>query len=48
MILNEVIARFGCPLSIHSDQGRNYASDMFRQLCKLLEVRKTRSTQSPV
>ena len=28
-ILNEVICRFGCPLDIHSDQGRNYESKIF-------------------
>ena len=26
IILNEVIARFGCPYDIHSDQGCNYES----------------------
>ena len=28
-LLNEMIARFGCPLDIHSDQGRNYESNIF-------------------
>lgn len=41
-LLNEVIARFGGPLTIHSDQGRNYETTIFNQLCKLLEMRKTR------
>ena len=40
-ILNEVISRFGTPLSIHSDQGRNYESQIFQQLCRLLEIKKT-------
>ena len=44
VILNEVISRFGCPLSIHSDQGRCYESHIFKELCTLLEVRKTRTT----
>ena len=44
VILNEVIARFGCPYEIHSDQGRNYESKIFKELCKMLEVRKTRTT----
>jgi hypothetical protein len=43
-ILNEVIARFGTPLSLHSDQGRNYESLIFTELCRLLEVRKTRTS----
>ncbi|MES9880687.1 MAG: reverse transcriptase domain-containing protein [Sedimenticola sp.] len=42
VILNEVIARFGTPLSIHSDQGRNYESQVFKELCRMLEVKKTR------
>ncbi|XP_064622363.1 uncharacterized protein K02A2.6-like [Lineus longissimus] len=40
-IVNEVIARFGCPLDLHSDQGRNYESKIFAEVCKLLEIRKT-------
>ena len=31
VILNEVIGRFGCPLSIHSDQGSNYESKFVKQ-----------------
>ena len=44
IILNEVISRFGCPYDMHSDQGRNYESQLFSQLCKLLEIRKTRTS----
>ena len=43
-ILNEYIARWGCPLSIHSDQGRTYESKIFRELCRMLEIRKTRTS----
>ena len=43
-ILNEVISRYGCPLSIHSDQGRNYESKLFQELCRMLEIRKTRTS----
>ena len=43
-ILNEVVARFGMPLSLHSDQGRNYEAHLFMELCKLLEIRKTRTS----
>ena len=44
VILNEVIARFGYPLSLHSDQGKNYESKIFVELCKLLEIWKTRTS----
>ena len=43
-ILNEFISRWGCPLSLHSDQGRTYESEVFRQLCRMLEIRKTRTS----
>ena len=26
ILLNEIIARFGCPVDVHSDQGRNFES----------------------
>ena len=32
-----------CP-SIHSDLGTNYESHIFQELCKLMEVRKTRTS----
>ena len=43
-ILNEVISRFGCSMTIHSDQGRNYESKIFSELCRLLEIKKTRTS----
>ena len=43
-LLNEVISRWGCPYSFHSDQGRTYESSVFRELCRMLEVRKTRTS----
>jgi hypothetical protein len=44
VILNEVISRYGCPYDLHSDQGRNYESEIFAELCRMLGVRKTRSS----
>lgn len=44
IILNEVIGRWGCPLDLHSDQGKNYESHIFAELCRLLEIRKTRTS----
>lgn len=36
--------RYGCLMQLHSDQGRQYESILFQELCKLLEVEKTRTT----
>ena len=43
-ILNEFISRWGCPLTIHTDQGRTYESKIFGELCRMLEVKKSRTS----
>ncbi|XP_056157718.1 uncharacterized protein LOC130132152 [Lampris incognitus] len=43
-LLQEFLSRFGVPLEIHTDQGRNFESALFRELCELLQVAKTRTT----
>ena len=40
----EFISRFGCPLEIHTDQGRNVDGSLINSICSLLQVRKTRTT----
>ena len=42
--VDNFISRFGSPCIIHSDQGRQFESDLFTALCTLLEVTKTRTT----
>lgn len=43
-LVHDFIARFGVPLQIHSDQGRNFESFLFAEVCRLLQITKTRST----
>ena len=35
---------FGCPLEIHTDQGTNFQSNLFKAFCQVLEISKTRTT----
>ena len=42
--MNEFICRFGVPRELHSDQGRNFESKVFAEICKLLDIEKTRTT----
>jgi hypothetical protein len=38
------IVRFGTPVYVHTDQGRNFTSELFTEMCELLEISKTRTT----
>jgi len=44
IMVNEFFSRFGCPLEIHTDQGSNFNSSLFKEVCKLLNIYKTRTT----
>ena len=44
IIVEEVVSRFGVPSSIHSDQGRQYESELFSEVCRVLQIKKTRTT----
>ena len=43
-LVEEFICRYGVPREIHSDQGRNFESTVFQQMCQLLGITKTRTT----
>ena len=38
------VCRFGAPDYLHTDEGRNFESNLFSEICKLLGVSKTRTT----
>uniref|UniRef100_A0A3P9JI01 Integrase catalytic domain-containing protein n=1 Tax=Oryzias latipes TaxID=8090 RepID=A0A3P9JI01_ORYLA len=44
VLTEEWVCRFGAPRSIHSDQGRNFESTLFKELCSLLSIHKSRTT----
>ena len=43
-LVGEVICRLGLPRSIHTDQGRNFESELLQQICQALQIVKTRTT----
>uniref|UniRef100_A0A0X3NU41 Integrase catalytic domain-containing protein n=1 Tax=Schistocephalus solidus TaxID=70667 RepID=A0A0X3NU41_SCHSO len=43
-ITHEWVSRWGAPLAFHSDCGSNFNSRLFREVCQLLDVHKTRTT----
>lgn len=44
VLLQQVISRYGVPLELHSDQGRSFESSIFKELLKMLGIKKTRTT----
>ena len=43
-LVDEFICRYGVPMFIHSDQGRDFESNLFGEICLLLGMKKTRTT----
>ena len=44
IIVYEFVSRFGVPRQLHTDQGRNFESKLFQEMCRVLEIDKTRTT----
>ena len=44
VLVEQFFTRFGVPGELHSDQGREFESEVFRECCQLLGLRKTRTT----
>ena len=43
-LVEEFVCRLGFPSQLHSDQGHQFESEVFKQMCTLLGIRKTRTT----
>ena len=43
-LVHEFITHLGTPLEIHSDQGWNVDGQLLQDVCRLMEMRKTRTT----
>ena len=44
VLVNKLFTRFGIPVELHSDQGRNFEAQTFQEVCRLLGIHKTRIT----
>ena len=42
--MNDFFSRFGVPIYLHTDQGKNFDGCLMQSLCKLLHINKTRTT----
>jgi transposase InsO family protein len=43
VVMNKLIAPFGCPIAILTDQGRQFEGHLFTEMCKILEIKKKRT-----
>lgn len=43
-LAEQFISRFGCPRAIHTDQGRNFISQIMKNFCKIFKIQRITST----
>ena len=43
-LVTEFIARYGVPMQIHTDQGTDFESRLFKEMCELLGIEKTKTS----
>ena len=43
VLVDQFVSLFGTPAQLHSAQGRNFESQVFTEMCKLLGIKKTRT-----
>jgi len=44
IVVEEIVAKFEVPITIHLDQGGQFKGHQFQEMCKLLQIEKTRTT----
>jgi transposase InsO family protein len=42
--VHEIALRFGAPAQILTDQGSNFLSDLFKNMCRMLRIKKIQTT----
>jgi transposase InsO family protein len=44
ILIDEIICRYHIPKKLVTDQGTNFTSDLFKRICKLLQIKKLQTT----
>ena len=44
MLTNEMFFRFSPPERLHSDQGRQFEANLLKEVCRILQIKKTRTS----